>query len=72
MEDEIHSSRGTSYGSVITDVAYVIFQFVTVIELSLIILLLLVAAEDANLPNVRINQSVQDGIAERARPPGYQ
>lgn len=37
-----------------------------------IVLLLLIAREDADLPDVRLEKAIQDGITERAGPTGDQ
>ena len=64
MKDVVDPARGVEHAGVVAHVADVVFELVAAIELALVVLLLLVAAENPDLADVRIEERAQDGVAE--------
>lgn len=64
MEDIVDAMHGEVDAPAVADVADVEFDFVVVELLAHVVLLLLVAGEDADLGDVRIDKSPEDGMTE--------
>ncbi len=76
VEDVIYAAHGAFEGRFVADVTDVEFDFVgyvwigSLVFVAHVVLLLLVAGEDANLFDVGAEESLQHGIAERSGPAG--
>ena len=65
-EDVVHAFERVDDRTVIADVANVELQFVVVVFLTHVVLLLLVAGEDADLLDLGLKEAVHDRVAEGA------
>jgi hypothetical protein len=70
MEDIIHPDHHVVHRTLVAHVADIEFDFRILVLMPHIVLLLFVAAEDANLFDIRIEKPPQHGIAERPRAAG--
>jgi hypothetical protein len=65
-EDVVHAFERIDDGTVVADVTNVELQFVVVVFLTHVVLLLLVAGEDADLLDLGLEEAVHDRVAEGA------
>ena len=78
MEDVIHAVHGVLHRLNVPDISYVKLDLVAglrilrLILMAHIILLLLITGENADLPDIRIQKTIQDGVAERTGATGDQ
>ena len=63
-EDIVNTVEGISYAAVVPDIADVVFDLVIMVMMAHVILLLLITAEDPDLGDVCIQESLQYRIAE--------
>jgi len=71
-EHVVHAFERINNGTVVADVADVELQLVVVVLLAHVVLLLLVAGEDADLLDLGLQEAVHDRVPERAGSPGDQ
>ena len=71
-EDVVHPFERVGDGAVVTNIADVELQLVAVVLLAHVVLLLLVAGEDADLLDLGLQEAVHDRVPERAGSPGDQ
>lgn len=73
MEDIVHAMHGIAHGLNVTYIANVEFHLSEMVRISSlklvthIILLLLIAGENTNLPHIGGQEMLEDGIAEGSR-----
>src|SRR6516225_8860272 len=72
MEDEVDSTCGVEDACIVAHVADIVFQLVAAIELALVVLLLLVTAENPYLADIRVEERTQHSVAEGAGSAGDQ
>lgn len=72
VEDEVHTSDGVADSSSIPNVSNVEAQLWVPVRFPHVVLLLLIAAEDADLGDVSVQESTNHGVPEGPGSPSYQ
>src|SRR6185312_7570607 len=68
METEVHAAHRSFDASRVAHIAQIELQLWIIVVFAHIVLLLLVATEDADLAQVRGQEALEDGIAKGTRP----
>lgn len=72
MKDVFHTGHSVQEAAGVAHVANVELELGVGVLPAHVVLLLFIAGKDADFPDVGCQKSLQDGMAERTRPPGYQ
>jgi len=65
VKNIIHPAHGPGHAACVTHIANVELELGMVVALAHVILLFLIAAEDADFSNIRIQEALENSIAER-------